>query len=168
MKQKLKTSFAFIMCMLLLLVFFISGCGVGQSNGEANETDKKDEKPFLVGVIPAQNKGNMQEAMEKLEAELSKGLERAVKVNIYSDYNGVVEAMKYNKIDMAYYGPLTYVVVNHEVGAQAIITQTINGEPFYYSYIIAPKDSKLNSIEDLVTQAGTTTFAFGDINSTSG
>jgi phosphonate transport system substrate-binding protein len=145
----------------VILLIGVVACAGGVQN-------QSEQKPFKVGVIPAQNKGKMENAMSKLQDELTKGLGRQVEINAYSDYNGVVEAMKYNKIDMAFYGPLTYVIVNHDVGAQAIVTQLIKGEPFYYSYIIVPTDSPLNSIEDLVADAGKTKFAFGDVNSTSG
>jgi phosphonate transport system substrate-binding protein len=140
-----------------VMVVLLAACGAGG-----------DEKAFKVGVIPAQNKGNMEAAMGKLEEALTDGLGRKVEVKIHGDYNAVVEAMKYDKLDMAYYGPLTYVIANHEFGAQAIATMLIKGEPFYYSYIIVPADSPYNTIEDLVADAANAKFAFGDINSTSG
>ncbi|OEF99569.1 phosphonate ABC transporter substrate-binding protein [Vulcanibacillus modesticaldus] len=153
---------------LVILIFSLTACGNNLDNDNSSEQNAVNEKPFKVGVIPAQNKGNMERAMDKLENVLAKALDRPVEINIYSDYQGVVLAMKYNKIDMAYLGPLTYVQVNNDTGAQAIVTQLINGEPFYYSYIIVPKDSPLNSIDDLVARSKELNFAFGDINSTSG
>src|SRR5690606_24564096 len=120
------------------------------------------------GVIPVQTVGEMETAMDKLQTILAEALNRDVSVDVYPDYNGVVEAMNYDKIDMAYFGPLTYVVAHEKSGAKAIITQLIDGEPFYHSYIITHKDSPLQSIEDLVENAKEIEFAFGDINSTSG
>lgn len=134
-----------------------------------SETDKEENlDTFTIGVIPVQTVGEMETAMDKLQTLLTEELNRDVSVEVYPDYNGVVEAMNYDKIDMAYFGPLTYVVAHEKSGAKAIITQLINGEPFYHSYIITHKDSPLTSIEDVTSKATEIDFAFGDINSTSG
>jgi phosphonate transport system substrate-binding protein len=166
--MKLSTRIITTIILAFVLLFTAAACGQNGDGSQGGEAADNTDKPFLVGVIPSQNKGNMEAAMEKLAVKLEEGLGRPVDLEIFSDYNGVVEAMKYDKIDMAYYGPLTYVIVNHEAGAQAVVTQLIDGEPFYYSYIIVPADSPLNSFEDLVENSSTTKFAFGDINSTSG
>jgi phosphonate transport system substrate-binding protein len=110
----------------------------------------------------------MDTAMKKLQTLLSEKLDREVSIEVYPDYNGVVEAMNYDQIDMAYLGPLTYVIAEASSNAKAIITQLIDGKPYYHSYIITHKDSPLTSMEDLVASAGKTNFAFGDPNSTSG
>lgn len=144
-------------CMVICLAFILSACGA------ANESE-----PFTIGVIPAQTEGSMEAAMEKLQTTISEGIAKDVKVEVYPDYNGVVEAMNYNKIDMAYFGPLTYVIAHQKSGAQAIITQVIDGKPYYHSYVITHKNNPWNSLEDLLEARGEVDFAFGDINSTSG
>lgn len=137
------------------------------STSENSENESSGEE-FTIGVIPAQTEGEMQGAMDKLETTIDEALEQDVSVEVYPDYNGVVEAMNYGNIDMAYFGPLTYVVAHAEGGAEAIITQLVDGEPYYHSYIITQADSELESIEDLVDNASELDFAFGDPSSTSG
>jgi phosphonate transport system substrate-binding protein len=151
---------------LLLIVFalILSACGTKEKDSGSN---KKDDV-FTIGVIPAQTEGEMKGALKKLQDVLSKKLDREVKVTSYPDYNGVVEAMNYEKIDMAYFGPLTYVIAHEESGAKAIVTQLIKGEPFYYSYIITHKDSKYDTLEDMIADVKNVRFAFGDPSSTSG
>lgn len=150
--------------MFLVFTLLLTACGSNASEDNKNES----EETFTIGVIPVQTVGEMEKAMNKLQTLLTEKLNREVSVEVYPDYNGVVEAMNYDKIDMAYFGPLTYVVAHEKSGAKAIITQLIDGEPFYHSYIITHKDSPLNSIEDLVANSKEIDFAFGDINSTSG
>ncbi|PTX55133.1 phosphonate transport system substrate-binding protein [Melghirimyces profundicolus] len=128
----------------------------------------KEAEPFKVGVIPAQNEGNMKQAMERLEERLAEGLEKPVEIKIYSDYQGVVEALKYKKMDMAFLGPLTFVQARETTGVHAVVTQLIDGKPYYHSYLIVPKESGLDSIEEVAENSKKIRFAFGDPNSTSG
>ncbi|MBN3555337.1 phosphate/phosphite/phosphonate ABC transporter substrate-binding protein [Fictibacillus nanhaiensis] len=152
--------------LLLTMILFLSACGT--KNDEKKNTSSKKDEVFTIGVIPAQTEGEMKGALDKLQKVLTEKMEREVKITSYPDYNGVVEAMNYDKIDMAYFGPLTYVVAHEESGAKAIVTQLIKGEPFYYSYLISHKDSKYESLEDMVTDVRNVKFAFGDPSSTSG
>ncbi|MDC3414531.1 phosphate/phosphite/phosphonate ABC transporter substrate-binding protein [Aquibacillus sp. 3ASR75-11] len=159
-------------------VFLLSACGTqeedaqnaGQSDEEnqSDEANKAKQETFTIGVIPAQTEGTMEGAMDKLQSTLNDALDQSVSIEVYPDYNGVVEAMNYDKIDMAYFGPLTYVIAQEKSGAKAIITQLIDGEPFYNSYIITNVDNPWNSLEDLLQNPGEIDFAFGDPNSTSG
>ncbi len=150
----LKRNTMIVMTAIFLISILLSGCG------------KKEE--FLVGVIPAQNEGNVKLAIEKLGKVLSEKLGRNVRVEVYPDYNGVVEAMGADKIQMAYLGPLTYVQAHEKYGAKAIVTENVNGVPYYYSYLITHVDSPYNTFDDVVKNADKISFAFGDINSTSG
>jgi phosphonate transport system substrate-binding protein len=124
--------------------------------------------PLRVGVIPAQTEGEIAVGMKRLQEHLAKKLGRRVEVEVYPEYNGVVEAINYKKIDIAYLGPFTYVVAHHKSGAKAIVTQLINGEPFYYAKIIVPARSSYQTLDDLIAGKSNVRFMFGSINSTSG
>ncbi len=148
---------------LMLIVILAVGCG-----GNAATKKPTAGQPFKVAVIPAQTQGQMKEAMEKLKGILEAKLGRTVTINEYPDYNGVVEAMNFGQIDMAFFGPLTYVIAHHKSGAEAIVTQLVKGKPHYYSYILTHKDSPWNTIDDMLKDSSKVNFAFGDPNSTSG
>ncbi|WP_085520654.1 phosphate/phosphite/phosphonate ABC transporter substrate-binding protein [Tuberibacillus sp. Marseille-P3662] len=158
--------------LILCLTMFLAACGQGSGNDDqssnSSEGNEQSSGTFTIGVIPAQTEGAMSDAMDKLQSILNDKLDREVKVKVYPDYNGVVEAMNYDKIDMAYFGPLTYVIAHEKSGAKAIITQLIDGEPFYHSYIITNSDNQWDSLDELLKNPGNIDFAFGDPNSTSG
>ncbi|MBY6035950.1 phosphate/phosphite/phosphonate ABC transporter substrate-binding protein [Fictibacillus nanhaiensis] len=151
--------------LFMILALFVSACG---TKNEEDKVKSSKDSTFTIGVIPAQTEGEMKGALDKLQKLLSEKLDREVKITSYPDYNGVVEAMNYEKIDMAYFGPLTYVVAHEESGAEAIVTQLIKGEPFYYSYLITHRDNKYETIEDMISDIKNVKFAFGDPSSTSG
>ncbi|MCM3717042.1 phosphate/phosphite/phosphonate ABC transporter substrate-binding protein [Fictibacillus phosphorivorans] len=150
--------------LFVILALLLAACGKKE---EKKDAGKKDNV-FTIGVVPAQTEGEMKGALDKLQSILSEKMDREVKITSYPDYNGVVEAMNYDKIDMAYFGPLTYVVAQEKSGAKAIVTQLIKGEPYYYAYLITHKDSKYESIDDMIKDAKNVRFAFGDPSSTSG
>lgn len=162
--------------MIIALFAVLAACGGGndevkeeeQVENTEEQTASEELEKLVVGVIPSLNQGNMQTAMDKLSKHFESELDIPVEITVYPDYQAVVQAMNYDEVNMAYFGPSTYIDANEQSGARAIMTQLIDGEPFYYSYIITHKDSPLTSIEDLVAQSKDLTFAFGDPSSTSG
>lgn len=155
--------------LFLVLLLILAACGNGEEpTADNSENGKKEIEELVIGVIPTMSEGKLSEAMDKLSAHLENEIGIPVKMDAYPDYQGVVQAMEYGNVNMAYFGPFTYVVANHQSGAEAILTQLVDGEPFYYSYIITHKDSPLESMEDLVANSKELVFAFGDPNSTSG
>jgi phosphonate transport system substrate-binding protein len=157
---------------IIASLFVLAACGGGNEQVENTEektgTETAELEQLVVGVIPSLNQGNMQAAMDKLAKHFEAELEMPVEITVYPDYQAVVQAMNYDEVNMAFFGPATYIDANEQSGARAIMTQLIEGEPFYYSYIITHKDSPLTSIDDLVNQSNELTFAFGDPSSTSG
>lgn len=94
-----------------------------------------------------------------------------LKVNAFfaTDYTGIIEAQRFNKIQVAWYGNKSAIEAvdraNGEVFAQFI---DLHGTPGYYSYIITHKDSPLNSIDDMLKKGKELSFGSGDPQSTSG
>lgn len=119
---------------------------------------------LVIGVIPALTEGQTQEGLQRLATHLETELKRPVSVTAYPDYAAVVAAMGFGHIDMAYLGPRTYVIANDRYGVQAIMTQLINGTPFYRSYFITRANSEIESIDQLPGRS----VAFADPSSTSG
>lgn len=97
--------------------------------------------------------------------------ETGLKVNGFfaTDYTGIIEAQRFNKIQVAWYGNKSAIEAvdraNGEVFAQFI---DLHGTPGYYSYIITHKDSPLNSLDDMFKRGKELSFGAGDPQSTSG
>ncbi|MBD2868933.1 phosphate/phosphite/phosphonate ABC transporter substrate-binding protein [Paenibacillus arenilitoris] len=160
-----KQKFFLVLTCLLVSCLMMASCG--KPAGEAGEEGGKP-KEFLIGVIPAQGSNQMKLGADKLAERLAEKLGYGVRAEIYPDYNGVVEAMGAGKVQMSYLGPLTYVEAHERYDVEAIVTQLIEGKPYYYSYLIAPADTPYASLDDVVAHAKDIRFAFGDISSTSG
>jgi phosphonate transport system substrate-binding protein len=97
--------------------------------------------------------------------------ETGLRINTFyaTDYTGIIEAQRFNKVQVAWYGNKSAIEAvdraNGEVFAQFI---DLHGTPGYYSYIITHRDSPLNSLDDMFKQGKNLTFGSGDPQSTSG
>ena len=83
---------------------------------------------------------------------------------VATDYTGVVEALRVNKLDVAFLAPASYVLAKNEANIKVILKSERKGIPFYYAAIITRADSGIKSLDDLRGK----TFAFGDSLSTTG
>ena len=118
-----------------------------------------------IGLIPAENNDEMVAAFEPMRAYLEQRLGSKVRVYTATDYTGIIEAMRKSRIDVAWYGPMSYYLAEREAGAEAFaIGIRPGGSAKYHSIITVPEDSAAQSLEDL--RGGT--IAFVDPASTSG
>lgn len=94
-----------------------------------------------------------------------------VKVNAYfaTDYAGVIEAMRFKKVDVAWFGNKSAIEAvdraNGEVFVQTIAEDGVGG---YYSVLITHRDSPFKSFDDVLKRGKEINFGIGDPNSTSG
>lgn len=122
--------------------------------------------PLTIGLIPSEDAQAMVESSRQVIDSLQEQLGMPVKPFVASDYNGVIEALRAKKLDVAYLGPFSYVlassVANVEAFAVAVTKKT--GQSAYKSQILVRADSGITSLEQLKGK----TFAFVDPSSASG
>jgi phosphonate transport system substrate-binding protein len=122
-------------------------------------------RALVMGLIPAESNDEMIQKFEPMRAYLQKKLGRQVKVFTATDYSGVIEAMKKKRIDIAWFGPLSYYLAEQEAGAEAFAVGVMpNGKSTYRSYFVVPGDSPAKTLMDLKGKSA----AFVDPASTSG
>lgn len=148
-----------ILAIVVLISILIVSIGCTRADGQ-----KSDEQGVLrVGLIPNENHEEMLNINAPLKEYLEKELDMKVELFVAADYVGVIETMNAGKLDIAYYGPLTYVLAKDKTGAIPLVKALVKGEPTYHSVIITRKDSGIEAVEDLRGKV----FAFGDPASTS-
>ena len=147
-----RTSFAAGL-VFLVQIFFVA-CG---DSGKA-------VKMLRVGFVPAEDAQQVMQNAQPIVEILRKRLGMEIEPFVATDYTGVVEALRVNKLDIAFLTPASYVLAKNEANVRVILKSERKGIPFYYSAIIVRADSDIKSIEDLRGK----TFAFGDSLSTTG
>ena len=122
-------------------------------------------RDIVMGLIPAENNEEMVAKFEPMRAHLEKKLGQKVKVFTATDYTGVIEAMKKKRVDIAWFGPLSYYLAEQEAGAEAFaVGVNESGKSTYRSIFVVPGDSPAKSLKDLKGKS----VAFVDPASTSG
>jgi len=121
------------------------------------------DRPIGVGMIP--DAGATQVSIQEkapLRDYLTAQMGRDVNLVIPTNYNATVEALGNGSLDFAYLGGLTYVKAHRQYGVVPLVQRTSDLE--FHSLFITGNNSAVKSLADLKGK----TFAFGDINSTSG
>ncbi|MEQ8696066.1 MAG: phosphonate ABC transporter substrate-binding protein [Bauldia litoralis] len=146
-----------------LTALAIAGVALGASSAVA-----KDMKEIRFGIISTESTLNLQKIWEPFLKRLSEKIGRPVKGLYASDYAGVIEAMRFKKVELAWFGNKSAIVAVDRSGGE-VFAQTVDadGNPGYWSLLVTHKDSKLNSMKDALA-CKTCTFCNGDPNSTSG
>jgi phosphonate transport system substrate-binding protein len=126
-------------------------------------------KELNFGIIATEKAGALRQMWEPFLDDMSKAV--GVKVNGFyaTDYAGIIEAQRFNKVQIAWYGNKSAIDAvdraNGEVFVQFI---DLDGTPGYYSYIITHKDSGITSLDQVLKNGKDYSFGIGDPQSTSG
>jgi len=121
------------------------------------------------GVISTEASVNQKKNWEPFLQAMSAAI--GLKINGYytTDYAGVIEGMRFNKVQIAWYGNKSGMEAvdrsSGEVFAQVV---SRDGSIGYYSHIIVHKDSPFAQLADILKCDKTLDFGIGDPNSTSG
>ncbi len=121
------------------------------------------------GIISTESQSNLKTIWDPFLADMGK--KTGLKINAFfaSDYAGVIEGMRFGKVQIAWVGNKAGMEAvdraNAEVFAQSV---AVGGEPGYWGLLLAPADSALTSAEDVLKCDKSLNFGLGDPNSTSG
>jgi len=121
------------------------------------------------GVIATDSASTQRERWEPFFRDMEKKTGLKVKSFYAPDYAGVIEAMRFNKVQVAWFGNKSAMEAvdraNGEVFAQVMFADGTFG---YKSLLITHKDSAYKSLDDVFANARSINFGIGDPNSTSG
>ncbi len=145
-------AWAFILCGLLFMF---------TSAAPAENRPRK----LVIGLLPGESAPTVMRLNEPLRAYLEKRLHLPVEIVVGANYAATSEALRFGRLDIAYLGPVTYILQSKKVPLEPFArpSHTSVG-PTFQATIIVPADSPAKTLADL--KGGD--IAFGDPASTSG
>jgi phosphonate transport system substrate-binding protein len=121
------------------------------------------------GFISTEASQNIKSDWQPLIDDMEKQTGLKVKTFFASDYAGIIEGMRFNKVQLAWMGNKSAMEAvdrsNGEVFAQMV---NADGTQGYYSHLIVHKDSPYKTVDDILKNGKSLSFGNGDPNSTSG
>ncbi len=128
-------------------------------------TPTKAANVLNVGLIPSEDAHVVIADNKPFLDVLARAVQMEVKPFVATDYNGVTEALRSKRLDIAFMGPFSYVLAVSVADVEAFaVAETSKQTTTYRAYVIARKDRGIRSLADLKGR----TFAFVDPSSTSG
>jgi phosphonate transport system substrate-binding protein len=121
------------------------------------------------GIISTESSQNLKADWQPLLDDMAKQTGLKVTAFFAPDYAGVIEAMRFNKVHVAWYGNKSAIEAVDRASGE-VFAQMVNadGTEGYYSHLIVHKDSPIKSLDDVLKNGKSYSFGNGDPNSTSG
>ena len=123
---------------------------------------KSGPAQLRVSMIPTTDPAKATREMQPLADYLSRKTSMPVQITVPTNYAAVVEALVNDQVDVAHLGGFTYVQASRRAGAKPL-AQRERDRNFHSKFVTQP-GSPIQSLGDLKGRS----FAFGDVNSTSG
>lgn len=121
------------------------------------------------GIIATEASKNLKQVWMPFLKDMEKQTGLTIKPFFASDYAGVIEGMRFKKVQVAWFGNKSAMEAvdraNGEIFAQTVDSE---GNPGYWSHIIVHVDSPYKKLDDILKCDKSIDFGIGDPNSTSG
>ena len=129
----------------------------------------QDLKEINFGIISTESSQNLKSDWQPVLDDMAKKLGMKVNGFFASDYAGIIEGMRFNKVQVAWFGNKSAMEAVDRASGE-VFAQMLNadGTLGYYSHLIVHKDSPIKSLDDMLKQGKNLSFGNGDPNSTSG
>lgn len=131
-----------------------------------------DPKVVNFGIISTESTQNLKTAWVPLIEDMEAAIGLPVKPFFAPDYAGVIQAMRFGKVHVAWFGNKSAMEAVDRAGGEVFVQEIkADGKQGYYSHILVhANNDKINSLEDLFATcpSRSANFGIGDPNSTSG
>ena len=145
------------------LLWSIAVVVLGVLTGVARAADRSDPSVLRVALLPDENASALIKKNEGLKKYLEQATGKSVELVVTTDYSSMIEAMRRGHIELAYFGPLSYVLAKQRCDIQPFAVQMEKGNPTYHAVVIA---NAASGVTNLAGAKGKT-VAWGDQASTS-
>jgi phosphonate transport system substrate-binding protein len=126
-------------------------------------------RELQMGFIATESSANLKTAWQPLLDDMQKTTGYKITAFFAPDYAGIIEAMRFNKVQVAYMGNKSAMeAVDRSQGEVFAKVTQADGAQGYWSLMIVHRDSPLKNLDDVLKHRQVLTLGMGDTNSTSG
>jgi phosphonate transport system substrate-binding protein len=126
-------------------------------------------KEISFGIIATDSATAQRDRWEPFFRDMEKATGLTIKSFYAPDYAGVIEAMRFNKVQVAWYGNKAAMeAVDRASGEVFAQVGYADGSWGYHALLITHKDSPYQNVDDVIKNGKNINFGIGDPNSTSG
>jgi phosphonate transport system substrate-binding protein len=141
-----------IFCLAVALLLVATSC----------KSRSSSEQILRIAIIPSTDPGKIVRESQPLVDYLGKETGSRIDLVVPTNYAAVVEAIANDRVDVAYLGGFTFVQASRRAGVIPLVQR--ERDQNFHSVFITQTKSGIKSLVDLKGHS----FAFGDVNSTSG
>jgi phosphonate transport system substrate-binding protein len=124
----------------------------------------RDPDKLRVALLPDENASTLIQNAQPLKNYLEQTLGKKIEIVVTTDYSSMIEAMRFGRIEIAYFGPFSYVLAKSRApDIEPFAVGVERGSPTYNSILIANAAGPVKTLADVKGKP----FAFGDQASTS-
>ncbi|TVR42533.1 MAG: phosphonate ABC transporter substrate-binding protein [Planctomycetota bacterium] len=128
-----------------------------------------DGKTIVISFVSTESATSLEAAWTPFMKAMERDLGMKVKPYFAPDYAGVVEALRFGHVDLAWMGNASAIQAVDRANVE-VFSQMVDGDgsPGYWATLIVHRDSPYQTLEDVLKDADKLSFGNGDPNSTSG
>jgi phosphonate transport system substrate-binding protein len=124
----------------------------------------KNPAKLRVALLPDENAATLIQNAQPLKVYLADRLKKDIELVVTTDYSSMIEAMRFGRIEVAYFGPFSYVLAKSKAPEiEPFAVGVEKGASTYHSIIIAQTSGPVKALADIKGKP----FAYGDQASTS-
>ena len=124
----------------------------------------RDPGKLRVALLPDENAATLIQNAQPLKAYLENTLKKDIELVVTTDYSSMIEAMRFGRIEVAYFGPFSYVLAKSKApDIEPFAVGVERGSPTYNSVVVANVGGPVAALADIRGKD----FGFGDQASTS-
>ncbi len=112
--------------------------------------DKTDPEKLRIALLPDENAATIIQNAQPLRVYLEGVLKKPVEVIVTTDYSSMIEAMRFGRIEVGYFGPFSYVLAKSKAPQiEPFGVGVEKGKPYYQSILIATADGPVKELMDV-------------------
>ena len=152
-----------VVATLISLALVLAGCGSSSGSG-AKAVANEVPETLRVALLPDENASDVIKNNEPLRQYLEDELGVEVELVVTTDYSSMIEAMARGRLELGYFGPLSYVLAQEKSDIEPFAAmQDVEGEAPTYRAVIVGNPDVIKNLDDIAGK----TVAWGDPASTS-